>query len=162
MLKPQPISEPLGLVREVERHHEHVRDALVPFALEMVLGEPEGVVPAPVEQARQVARLGEGGDEVLVREDAAVHGGAAVADVVHVHVAGVQAVELGDHVASFLSRAAAGIRHAPLSCRFRSASRIASRSSPAPCGRNGHTLGARRARAGLRCCEEASFPLCAG
>ena len=95
-----PHLEPLGLVAEVEGQQEDVRDALVAFPLEVVLGEPEGVVPAPVEEPRQVARLGEDGDEVLVGEHAAVHGGAAVADVVHVDVAGVQAVELGDHVLS--------------------------------------------------------------
>src|SRR5438034_328286 len=89
--------QPLGLVCEVEGQHQNVRDALVALALEMVLGEPERVVPAAVEQARQIARLGVGGDEALVRKHAAVHGGAAVADVVHVQVAGVQAVELGDH-----------------------------------------------------------------
>src|SRR5439155_11201203 len=89
--------QPLGLVCEVEGQHQNVRDALVALALEMVLGEPERVVPAAVEQARQIARLGIGGDEALVRKYAAVHGGAAVADVVHVQVAGVQAVELGDH-----------------------------------------------------------------
>src|SRR5207249_262649 len=50
-----------------------------------------------IEQVGQIARLGTGGDEGLVRKYAAVHGGAAVADVVHVQVAGVQAVELGDH-----------------------------------------------------------------
>jgi len=115
-----PHLQPLGLMREVERHQQHVGDAFVPFALEMVLGEPEGVVPAPVEQTRQVARLGEGADEVLVREDTAVHGGAAVADVVHVHVAGVQAVELGDHVVPLsgegppvLDALALGVRSAP-------------------------------------------------
>jgi len=96
MLKPHPIFR-RSVWREVEGQQEHVRDALVAFALEMVLGQPERVVPAPVEQARQVARLGEGGDEVLVRKHAAVHGDAAVADVVHIHVAGVEAVELGDH-----------------------------------------------------------------
>jgi hypothetical protein len=95
-----PDLQPLGLVSQVERHHQDVRDAFVAFALEMMLGEPEGVVPASIEQARQIPCLGEGGDEVLVGKHAAVHGGAAVADVVHVDVAGVQAVEFGDHAFS--------------------------------------------------------------
>jgi len=68
-----PHVQPLGLVREVEGQQENVRDAFVAFTLEVVLGEPEGVVPAPVEQARQVARFGVGGDQVLVRKHAAVH-----------------------------------------------------------------------------------------
>jgi hypothetical protein len=43
--------EPVRLVCEVERHHQDVRDALVPLALEVVLGEPERIVPRAVEQA---------------------------------------------------------------------------------------------------------------
>jgi hypothetical protein len=38
-----PDLQPLGLVGQVERHHQDVRDAFIAFALEMMLGEPEGV-----------------------------------------------------------------------------------------------------------------------
>ena len=43
-------------MRQVQRRHQHVRDALVAFVLEMVLGHPEGVVAEPVHQLRH--RLG--------------------------------------------------------------------------------------------------------
>ena len=41
MLKPQPILMLLGQVGQVDRQHQDVRDALVPLALEVVLGQPE-------------------------------------------------------------------------------------------------------------------------
>ena len=46
--------QPLGDVRQMHRAHKHIRQAFVAFRLEVVLGEPEGVV------AVGVHRLGDG------------------------------------------------------------------------------------------------------
>ena len=84
-------------MRQVQRHHQHVRDALVAFALEMVLGHPERVVAEPVHQLRHRLRLVEDGGEMLVGETAVVDRHPAIADIVHVDMAGKQAVEFSDH-----------------------------------------------------------------
>ena len=86
-----------GLVGQIDGHHEDVRDAFVTFWLEVVLGEPERVVAPVVEHAREGARLLQGRGQVFVGKAASIHGGAAVPDVVHVDVTGVQAVEFRDH-----------------------------------------------------------------
>ena len=84
-------------VREVHAHQDVVGDALGALALEMVLGHPEAVVAEPVHQHRHGLGLGQRGREMRVRITPRVDGRAAVADVVEIGVAGVEAVELGDH-----------------------------------------------------------------
>ena len=80
--------EVLGLVREVQRHHQHVRDALRALALEVVLGHPEGVVAVAVHHLGHGLGLGERGRQVLVGIAALVDRRAAIADVVEVGMAG--------------------------------------------------------------------------
>ena len=87
----------LGDVSEMHSGHEDVWDALVPLRLEVVLGEPEGVESEPVEGLGDPFGLVEDGDEMLVREVAVVYGDAGIADVFHIDVTGVEAIELGNH-----------------------------------------------------------------
>jgi hypothetical protein len=84
-------------MREVQRHHQHIGDALVAFTLEMMLGHPERVVAHPVHELGHCLRLVEHGDQVLVWKPAIVHRNPAITDVVHVDMTGKQAVEFGDH-----------------------------------------------------------------
>ena len=77
--------------------HEDVRYALVALWLEVVFSEPKGVESEPVERLCDRFGLVEDCDEVLVRETAVVYCDPAVADVFHIDVSGVEAVELGDH-----------------------------------------------------------------
>ena len=84
-------------MREVQRRHQHVRDALIALALEMVLGHPEGAVAEPVHQLGHRLGLVEYGGQLLVGQAALVHRDPAIADIVHVDMTGKQAVEFGDH-----------------------------------------------------------------
>ena len=86
-----------GLVGKVDIEHQQVGDALVPFRLEVVLGHPHGVVAVLVHGLGDGLSLGEDGGQMVVVKHAVVDCGAGVADAVHVDVAGVQAVELGNH-----------------------------------------------------------------
>ena len=89
-----------GAVREVQRHHQHVWNALRALALEMMLGHPERVVAVPVHHLGHRLGLEEGGRQVLVVVAALIDRRALVAAIVEIGVACEQAVELGDHVAS--------------------------------------------------------------
>ena len=53
---------------EMHGGHKHVGDALVAFGLEVVFGEPEGVVAVGVHSLGDGVLLGVGGDEVFVAE----------------------------------------------------------------------------------------------
>ena len=87
----------LGEVCEVEGQHEYVGDALVPLALEVVLGQPEYVVAALVHGAGYRRRLVEHRRQVLVGQPAVVHRRPVEADIVEVNVAGVEVTELLNH-----------------------------------------------------------------
>ena len=84
-------------VAEVQGQHQHVRDALVAFALEVVLGQPEDVVAGPVHQLRDGLALRKHRRQVLVGEPAIVRGRAVEPLVVQIHVAREQAAEARDH-----------------------------------------------------------------
>jgi hypothetical protein len=55
-----------GEMAEMESQHQHVRDALVPFALEVVLGQPEDVVAGPVHELRDGLALRKHRGQVVV------------------------------------------------------------------------------------------------
>ena len=96
MLKPQPI-EVLGHVRQVQRHHQHVRDALGALGLEVVLRHPERVVAQPIHQHCHRLRLVQRGGKLFVRITSVVDRRAGVADILQVDMAGIRAVELLEH-----------------------------------------------------------------
>ena len=109
MLKPQPIRMFSGEMAEMESQHQHVRDALVPFALEVVLGQPEDVVAGPVHELRDGLALREHRGQALVGQPAVVRGRALEPFVVQIDVAREQAAESRDH-ARAPAGAGAGIR----------------------------------------------------
>ena len=91
--------ELLGEVGQVHPEHQQVGDALVALALEVVLGSPEGVIAEAVHGDGNLLCLFDGAaGQFLVGEPAVVGGGALVAGVVHVDVAGPKAAKLGNHV----------------------------------------------------------------
>ena len=57
MLNPQPILTPPRAVGEVDGQQRDVRDALVAFVLEVVLGQPERLVPERVGGLRASATV---------------------------------------------------------------------------------------------------------
>ena len=87
----------LGDVRQMQRHHQHVGDALIAFGLEVMLRHPECVVAHAVHQLGHRLGLGERGGELLVRIAAVVDRDAAVAHVLDIDMAGERTVEFGDH-----------------------------------------------------------------
>ena len=89
--------EVLRAVREVQRHQEIVGNALRAFALEVMLGHPEAVVAEAVHELGHGLGLAQRRRQVRIREAPVVDGRAAIADVVEVGMAGIKAVELGDH-----------------------------------------------------------------
>ena len=89
-------AQPLCLVGEVERRHQHIGDALHSLVLEMVLRHPERVVAQAVHQHRHRLGLVKDAGEVVVRVAAVVDRNPAIADVLDVDVAGVEAVEFAD------------------------------------------------------------------
>src|SRR5262249_51309261 len=84
-------------VAEVQRQHQHVRDALVALALEVVLREPERVVAGPVHQLRDGFALREHRSEMFVGQPAIVDRRPVEAFVVQIDVAREQASESRDH-----------------------------------------------------------------
>ena len=89
-----------GQVREVDGYHQYVGDALIALGLEVVFGHPEGVVAEPVHGLGDIGCLVIRGYKVVVVETAVVDGGSGIADVSHVNVARVEAVEFGYHFCS--------------------------------------------------------------
>ena len=85
-------------MRQMHRQHQDVRDALVAFALEMVLGQPEHVVAAAVHELGDRGGLVEDGHELLVGQPAVVDRCGAQAVVVEINVASIQAAKSRDHV----------------------------------------------------------------
>ncbi len=86
-----------GHMRQMQRHHQHVGNALVALVLEMVLGHPESVVAQTIHQLRHRLRLVEDGGEMLVGIAAVVHRDAAIADIFDIDVPGEQTVEFCNH-----------------------------------------------------------------
>jgi hypothetical protein len=84
-------------VAQVQGQQQHVGDALVPFALEVVLGQPEGVVAGAVHELGDGLGLGEHRGQVLVGQPALVDRRAVQALVVQIHVTREQAPEAPDH-----------------------------------------------------------------
>jgi hypothetical protein len=85
-----------GDMREVERRHQHVRNAFHAFVLEMVLRHPKGVVARPVHQLRHRLAFVEDAGEMLVWIAAVVPRHPAITDILDVHMAGKQAVKFRD------------------------------------------------------------------
>src|SRR5204863_4009696 len=76
---------------------QDVGNALIPFALEMVLGQPQDVITSAIHQASNGGRLVEGGRQALVRQPAIIHWSGVETVAIQVHVAGVQAAEASNH-----------------------------------------------------------------
>ena len=89
--------EVAGQMRQVDIQHQQVGDALVALGLEVVFRHPEGIVAAGVHSFGNGLGLVKGGGQVFVGKGTVVHRRAAVADIVHIDMAGVQAVKLGNH-----------------------------------------------------------------
>ena len=100
-VEPAADVESLGHVSQVDCKHEEVGDALVALRLKVVLGHPERVEAQPVQGLGYRLRLVVRGHQVVVPEPPVVDRYSAVADVVHIHVTGVQAVKLGNHGSLF-------------------------------------------------------------
>lgn len=89
-----------GQVGQVDVQHDQVRDALVAFRLEMVLGHPHGVEAIIIQGLRDGFGLAENGHQVIVVEFPVVHRLAAVADIGHIYVAGIHTVKFSDHISN--------------------------------------------------------------
>ena len=76
-------------VRQVHGQHEDVGDALVAFALEVVLGEPQRVEAEPVHRRRELLRRVERVEQLVVAVPAAVNRRLAEAHVFDVDLARV-------------------------------------------------------------------------
>ena len=108
-------SQPFGLVREMQRHHENIGDAFRSLALEMVLGHPERVETVRLHHLGLGLGLCERGRQVLVGIAARIDRRALVAAILEIGMTCVQAVELGDH--EWLSPVGIGGNHAA-GCAF--------------------------------------------
>ncbi len=84
-------------VGEVQGHEQDVWDTLGSLALEMVFGHPECGVAEVVHCCGDGLGFRQCGGKVGVVVEPVVDGGAGVADVFDVYMAGEQAVEFGDH-----------------------------------------------------------------
>src|SRR5258705_5493064 len=73
-----------------------------PGKLEVMLGQPDRIVPALVHHPRDVFRLLEDGGQVIVRLAPLVGGGGHLPHVGEIHVAGIDGGELADHGGVFL------------------------------------------------------------
>ena len=93
-----PDAKPRGQVPQVDGEHQDVGDALVALVLEVVLGQPEGVVAVLVHAARDGLGLVKHRRQVRVRVSAFVRGSGHLAHVAQVHVPGIDGRELADHV----------------------------------------------------------------
>src|SRR5437867_9918043 len=87
----------LGPVRQVDRHHRNVRQALVALVLEVMLGEPEDVVSELVDDARELDGRVEHLDQSRVRIPPIVGRGAREPAPFELDVADVERRELRDH-----------------------------------------------------------------
>src|SRR6266850_86760 len=89
--------EPLGLRGEPQGELDQVREALVAFALEVVLGRPQRVVAEGVHLLGDVLRRPEHLGEAVVAVAALVGGHARQADVLELDLTDVQGVKSLDH-----------------------------------------------------------------
>ena len=96
-VEPAPEAQPFRKVRQMHNEHQQVGDAFVPLRLEVVLRHPEGVVPVPVQALGNGHALVKGRRQVFVGKRPVVHRRAAVAQVVHINMAGVQTVKSRNH-----------------------------------------------------------------
>ena len=90
-------TQAFGHVRQMDDEHQQVGDALVSLGLEVMLSHPERIVAVLVQGLCDGYALVKRRGQVFVGIGAVVDRDSAVANVVHVHVARVQAVEGGDH-----------------------------------------------------------------
>ena len=104
----------LGDMGEMQRRHQDIRDAFIPFVLKMVLGHPEGIVTDTIHQLRHRLGFVEHARQVFVGKSTVVHRSTAITDIVHVDVSREQTVEFRDHAGS--SR---GNRHQGLAVHLR-------------------------------------------
>ena len=89
--------EVLGQVGQVDVQQEEVGDALVALGLKVMFRHPQGIVAAGVHNFGNGLGLVKGGGQIFVGKGTVVHRCAAVTHVVHIDMAGVQAVKLGNH-----------------------------------------------------------------
>ena len=76
-------------MRQVQRHQQHIGNALGAFGLEVMLRHPVSAVAQAVHQLRHFFRFAQGGGQLFVRVAAIVDRRAAVADVLQVDMAGI-------------------------------------------------------------------------
>ena len=93
----------LGPMRQVDRQHGDARDALVALVLEVMLGQPQGLVPQRVGGARQGRRGVERLGEPLIGISAVVGGHTPQPTALQLDVADVESREAGDHRGPSLS-----------------------------------------------------------
>ena len=98
----------LGHVGKVHRKHQNVGQDLIPFALEVMLGQPQRVPAEFVHLPRDRLGLLKDGSELIVGEPALISGRGILAKVRHVNVAGIDGHEFADHVALLSDQAPRG------------------------------------------------------
>ena len=81
----------------MHRHHQDVGQALVAFVLEMMLGEPQGLVAERVHALGDRLGFFKDAGEVLVRIAPLVGRGGVLAAVGEIDVAGVNSGKFCDH-----------------------------------------------------------------
>ena len=91
--------EPPRLGREPQRELDEVRKHLVAFALEVMLGRPQGVVAEVVHQLGDVARREERLAQLVVGVATGVGRRPVQSDIFQIHLADVEHVESLDHLA---------------------------------------------------------------
>ena len=91
-----------GLGSEPQAKLHQIRQALVAFMLEMVLGRPQRVVAEIVHHASHVARGKEHLAEAFVRIAPVIRRRTVDADIVQVDLADIKDVEAFDHLGSSL------------------------------------------------------------
>ncbi len=89
--------KPLGLGRQPKAELDQVRQALVAFALEMMLGRPQRVIALLVHDPRHVAHRREDLGQALVRIPAIVRRGPVEPDIVELDLADIERVKPLDH-----------------------------------------------------------------
>ena len=78
-----------GLGGQVDVEQQHIRNALIAFALEVVFGRPQRVVAQPFYKLRQVASIRKDLTEPLIGKPTVIDRGAVIPDVCHIDVARV-------------------------------------------------------------------------
>src|SRR5262249_10504796 len=90
--------EALGMLGKPQAPHEEVRDTLVPFALEMVLGRPEDVIAQLIHELGDLLRNVKGACKALVRIPALVGRRPSKADTIALqHMSGIQDRKILNH-----------------------------------------------------------------